>query len=133
MLKYLQEYVIKDSYTDRPVFNGRRYREGRVVRVERGDRVITLEKLALDEDEPVPSERNWPWLGQLITDDDRNGKKIRLYPSEVEIEGQVPPTPRVTITSTGISSTDWIQAEWHIPPPQSYVNTADSILREDNE
>lgn len=133
MLKCLQEYVMKDSYDDHPVYEGFRYRSGGVISVKRGDRIITLEKITMPADMLAHlSESNRPWLAQLVTDDDRNGKKIRVYPSEVETEGQVPTTPRVTVTSTGISSIDWMQGEWDIPPP-SYVNTADSILREEDD
>lgn len=132
MLRLLDVYTVFATFSDHPVYNGQRYRQGSMIRVEAGTKVRPLEILQRSDHEPDSL-----YMGQIVNEDGSSGGKVRIY------EGDLEETRHVTSSGTITQSTGWeinpFLAEFvQVVQPvlteaYGYINTADSILREDNE
>lgn len=133
MLRLLEVYKVTHQFSDHPVYAGERYRSGGVLSVPRSTEVRPLYLLA-----GLDNALDNLYMAEIVDTHD----KIRLYEGDVmegetaniwdEVVDVVAQRPEVARTVTTPVST------WHIGPfatndPTPYVNTADSILREDNE
>lgn len=134
MLSLLNVYIVDCSFTDHPVYDGERYRSGGARTVERGTKVRPLYVLKESEHDP-----DTLYMAQTVNEDGSAGIKIRLYEGDVTVRtidnSAVTPNPAPAWAVNPFSrSIDHLFIDETFPTVvPEYVNTADSILRENDE
>lgn len=134
MLSLLNTYTVDCSFTDHPIHDGERYRSGGARTVERGTNVRPLYVLKKSEHDP-----DTLYMAQTVNEDGSAGIKIRLYEGEVTVSA----IDNSTVTTNAAPAravnpfllrNDYLFVDETFPTVvPEYVNTADSILRENDE
>lgn len=132
MLNLLNVYTVAHSFTDHPLYDGERYRSGGAVTVERGTKVRPLYVLKQSDHAP-----DTLYMAQTVKEDGSAGVKIRLYEGDVTvstIENSTVPSPASgawSVNPFNHRPDNFFFDETCQTVVPEYVNTVDSILREE--